>query len=105
MQERRGAPRLTVDLTVNWETLKSQGRGRVSDLSATGCFVLSGGDVTSRELVRLQITSPQRTVTLWGQVVNVAPEIGFAVHFLIIDDLDQRDLRKLLNDLQVPESA
>ena len=105
MQERRGAPRLPVDLTVNWETLKSQGRGQVSDLSATGCFVLSGGDIMSRELVRLQITSPQRSVTLWGQVVNVAVEIGFAVHFLIIDDLDRRDLRKLLNDLQVPESA
>src|SRR5262245_9809797 len=100
MQERRGAPRLPVDLIVNWETLKSQGRGQVSDLSASGCFVLSGGDITSRELVRLQISSPEHGLTLWGQVVNVALEIGFAVHFLIIDDVDRRDLRKLLKDLQ-----
>jgi hypothetical protein len=105
MQERRGAPRLTVDLTVNWETLKSSGKGQVSDLSATGCFVLSGGDITSRELVRLQITSPQRVVTLWGQIVNVASEIGFAVHFLIIDDVDGRDLRKLLGDVGIPDEA
>src|SRR5437762_13047043 len=105
MQERRGAPRLTVDLTVNWETLKASGRGQVSDLSSTGCFVLSGGDISSRELVRLQITSPQRVVTLWGQIVYVAQEMGFAVHFLIIDDLDRRDLRKLMDDVGIPDEA
>jgi hypothetical protein len=105
MQERRGAPRLTVELSVNWETLKSQGRGQVSDLSATGCFVLSGGDILSRELIRLQITSPQRVATLWGQIVYVAQEMGFAVHFLIIDDLDRRDLRKLLEDVGILNEA
>jgi hypothetical protein len=35
----------------------------------------------------------------------VAQEMGFAVHFLIIDDVDRRDLRKLLEDVGILNEA
>ena len=100
MQEQRGSPRLRVDLNVHWETLKSQGRGQVSDLSASGCFVLTGGDVAARELTRLQITSQLQVAILWGQIVYVVNEIGFAVRFIFRDESDQSALNDLLRELR-----
>ena len=64
MQEQRGSPRFRVDLKVRWETLKSQGRGAVSDLSSSGCFVLTGGEVSADELIRLQIISPEHVANV-----------------------------------------
>jgi len=100
MQEQRGSPRLRVDLNVRWETLKSQGSGQISDLSASGCFVLTGGDAAARELTRLQITSEQQVAVLWGQVVYVVNEIGFAVRFIFRDESDETAINELLQELQ-----
>ena len=100
MQEQRGSPRLRVDLNVRWETLKSQGGGQISDLSASGCFVLTVGDAGPRELTRLQITSAQQVAVLWGQIVYVVNEIGFAVRFIFRDESDQTALNALLQELQ-----
>ena len=99
MQEKRAAPRFRVDLNVRWETLSSQGRGAVSDLSATGCFVLSGGEISPGELVRLQIASPTHVANGWGMVIYVTEEMGFAIRFVFSNDADRDDLNTLMNDL------
>ncbi len=99
MQERRAAERLRIDLNARWEALRTQGRGVVSDLSSTGCFVLSGGQVTSGELIRLQIDFPREIGTVWGQVVYSVAEIGFALRFAFRDDADRRVLDGLIETL------
>ena len=81
MQERRTAERIRLNLKARWEGLMTQGRGAVSDLSSTGCFVLSGGEVTAGELIRLQIDFPRDVQIAWGQVVYTVAEIGFALRF------------------------
>ena len=99
MQERRAAPRFRVDLHVRWETLKSQGTGEVSDLSASGCFVLTGGTALAGDLVRLQIISQQHIAQIWGHVIYTIAEMGFALHFAHDDKAGNKDLEHLLTDL------
>jgi hypothetical protein len=82
MQERRSANRLRTDINVRWETLKTQGRGFVCDLSSSGCFVLSGGELTQGELIRLTLLVSDEIVTVWGTIVYTIGEMGFAVRFL-----------------------
>jgi hypothetical protein len=94
MQERRTAERIRLDLTTRWEGLTTQGRGAVSDLSATGCFVLSGGEVTTGELIRLQISFPRDVGIVWGRVVYAVAEIGFALRFVLGSDEDRRALER-----------
>lgn len=99
MQEQRAARRFRVDLNTRWETLKSQGRGAVSDLSASGCFVLSGGEISAGELVRLQIASPLQVEVVWGQVIYAISEMGFAVRFVFERGQDKDPLIKLIPEL------
>lgn len=99
MQERRTAERIRLDLTTRWEGLTTQGRGAVSDLSSTGCFVLSGGEVTTGELIRLQISFPRNVGIVWGQVVYAVAEIGFALRFVFGSEDDRRALDRLIESL------
>ena len=81
-KERRSAPRVRVKLPARWEGVLSRESATVTDLSRSGCFVLTGGKVEVKELVWLEIElTPQQTVNCWAEVVNQAPEIGFALKF------------------------
>ena len=83
MQERRNAERIRTNLNARWESLGAQGRGSVSDFSATGCFVLTGGEVKPQELIRLELIAGDQITVLWGFVVYQVPEMGFALRFVI----------------------
>jgi hypothetical protein len=99
MQERRTAERLRINLRVRWEGLISQGRGAICDLSPTGCFVLTGGEVTTGELVRLEIHFPGQIDLVWGQVVYAVAEMGFALRFAFSDDADRNSLFQLIESV------
>ncbi|HKZ81427.1 MAG TPA: PilZ domain-containing protein [Pyrinomonadaceae bacterium] len=100
MNERRQAPRVKVDLLARWEGAMERQEANVTNLSTNGCFVLSGGKVEPKELVRLEIFLPnQDPVYLWAEVVDVAPEIGFAVRFTMSDEDDQQRLAAYLNEV------
>ena len=96
MQERRTAERVRLNLRTRWETLMTQGRGTVCDLSSTGCFVLSGGEVNPGELTRLEIHFPEDIATLWGEVVYSIAEMGFAIRFKFAGESERRALDKLI---------
>ena len=100
MQERRGAHRLRTNINARWETLKTQGRCSVCDLSSTGCFVLTGGEVSPRELVRLELIAGEEIVNAWGHVVYHIREMGFAVRFVLQIDDDRRAINRLLQHAQ-----
>lgn len=81
-KDRRSAPRARVKLPARWEGALSRETGTVTDLSRSGCFVLTGGKVEVKELVWLEIQlTDQQKVNFWAEVVNEAPEIGFALKF------------------------
>ena len=99
MQERRRAQRLRTNINVRWETLKTQGHGSVCDLSSSGCFVLSGGEVTQGELTRLDLRVTDEMLTVWGTVVYAISEMGFAVRFLF-GGREEEDFMKAIRVLE-----
>lgn len=100
MSERRRAPRVKVDLMARWEGAIAREEASVTNLSINGCFVLSGGKVEAKELVRLEIDLPnQNPIYLWAEVVDAAPEIGFAVRFTMSEEDDQQRLAAFLDEV------
>ena len=71
--------------------------GTVTDLSRTGCFVLTGGEVEAKELVWLEIQlTESEKVNFWSEVVSEAAEIGFALKFNSSSPEDEAALAKFL---------
>jgi len=89
-----------VKLSASWEGVHSRENGTVTDLSRSGCFVLTGGKVEKKELVHLQIQlADQQTVTFWAEVVDEASDIGFALKFNSTSPEDEATLAKYLEHL------
>jgi|ERR1700741_1183409 len=99
-KDRRSAPRVRVKLPARWEGVLSRENATVTDLSRTGCFVLTGGKVEVKELVSLEIELPeQQIVHFWAEVVDAASEIGFALKFNSSSQEDEGTLAKYLERL------
>lgn len=96
-RERRRFHRVNVNLPARWEGVGDKGEAKVSSLSFGGCFLLSGARVDPKELLRIEISiSDSEHIYTWGEVVNQAYEIGFAVQFTLIDDQDQVRLAEFI---------
>ena len=95
--ERRRAPRAKVNLRARWEGDRGQHEAEVTSLSKNGCFVLSGGKVKAKELIRLELMLPnEEIIHLWAEVVEEADEIGFALRFTSSEEMYQAKLEKFL---------
>lgn len=81
-QERRGMNRYPIDLPVEWEGPSGREPGAMSDVSLDGCFVLSSGDVSDGDHVRIFIPlADGMKVEFAGRVANHVFEIGFGIRF------------------------
>jgi len=99
-KDRRSAPRVRVKLPVRWEGVVWRENGTVTDLSRSGCFLLTGGKVEVKELVWLEIQlTDQEKVNFWAEVVNTASEIGFALKFNSSSPEDEAALAKFLQNI------
>jgi hypothetical protein len=97
MIDRRKAPRVRVNLPARWEGVHSRETGTVTDLSRTGCFLLTGGKVEVKELVWLEINLTEtQIVNFWAEVVDEASEIGFALKFNSSSPEDEATLASFL---------
>ena len=95
--ERRSSPRARVNLPARWEGVLSRENATVTDISRSGCFVLTGGKVEKKELVWLEIQLPDRDpLHVWAEVVEEATDIGFAVRFNSASEEDERLLAQFL---------
>lgn len=80
--ERRLAERFKVNIRARWESSRTRREGTVTDISTAGCFVLTEDiGVERRELVKIELLMPGGVITLWGQVIYKADEIGFGLRF------------------------
>lgn len=96
-EERRRSPRVKVNLPARWEGVLPQQQASVTSLGVNGCFLLSGGIVEVKELIRLEITFPNNTqIYPWAEVVETAAEIGFAVRFTSMDDDEHLRLSRFI---------
>jgi len=86
-----------VNLPARWEGVLSRETATVTDLSRSGCFLLTGGKVDVKELVWLEIQLTEtQVVVFWAEVVNQASEIGFALKFNSSSPDDEAALAKFL---------
>ena len=99
-RERRSAPRVRVKLPARWEGVLAREDGTVTDLSRSGCFVLTGGKVEVKELVSLEIQlTDQQKVNFWAEVVDQASDIGFALKFNSSSPEDEAALAEFLQKI------
>ena len=105
INDRRKAPRVRVKLRARWEGALHQGLAEITDLSANGCFVLSGGTVEVKELIWIEIELPNRElIQLWGEVVDAAYDIGFALKFNSATGEGEARLKKYVETVFVSDS-
>lgn len=84
--DRRSNGRVQVHLRAAWEGASGRHEGTVSDISAGGCFILTGGKVLVKELIRIEIMLPIGvSVVAWGEVANHFPDIGFGVRYTVFE--------------------
>ena len=99
-EDRRQARRVRVNFPARWEGLMAQNEASISDISITGCMVLSGGDVTEGELIRLEVQFPNGEWAFqWGEVAYPVPEIGFALRFTELTDQEKDRLQNLIDSV------
>jgi hypothetical protein len=99
-KDRRSAPRARVKLSARWEGVLSRENATVTDLSRSGCFVLTGGNVEVKELVWIEIELTDRQkVNFWAEVVNHASDIGFALKFNSSSPEDEAALAAFLEKI------
>jgi PilZ domain len=80
--ERRLVERFKVNIRARWEGSRARRDGTVTDISTAGCFVLTEDiGVEKHELVKIELLLQGSVITLWGQVIYKADEIGFGVRF------------------------
>ena len=99
--ERRRAKRFKVNLPALWEDARRRERGTISDLSLSGCFMLTAREAAQGDFVRLAVELPGGpTIHIGGEVVYYSDEIGFAVRFKEAEATDKRRLAGFLKKKQ-----
>ncbi|HEV2861763.1 MAG TPA: PilZ domain-containing protein [Pyrinomonadaceae bacterium] len=99
--ERRGDDRVRANLQARWEGVLESHGGTVVDLSITGCFILTPDAVQPKELVRLDIQLPAGGgLMLWGEVVYVVEDMGFALRFTGMDEGERKVIEALMETLR-----
>lgn len=99
--DRRDSERYKVNVEVEWENSSGRHSGTISDISATGFFVLSSGEVEDGEAVKVLLPlTDGRKISFLGEVVNHIYEIGFAMRFIELSDAQKNFLEKLAEKLR-----
>ncbi len=106
MKDRRKARRFKVNLPARWERTRVRREGTVASISRNGCFVLTGGRVKPEDAVRIQMTLPDKEVlTVLGEVVDFATQIGFAARFTWMEVPDELRLEQFLQECLAAEGG
>lgn len=99
--DRRRHTRLGLQLDVTWGDSLVRKPGLMSDLSPTGCFILSSGDVEDGDQVRIDIPlNTGGTLSLWGEIANHVRDIGFGVRFVALTDAQRDYLERFIDTLR-----
>lgn len=96
--ERRSEERVPLVLDMRWESLSGRRAARISDMSLSGCYVESLGQVTVGELIRFEVQLPTgRWMPLVGEVVYHLPPMGFGVRFRPLTETQKEVVASLLD--------
>jgi hypothetical protein len=97
MIERRRAKRAKVNLNARWEGVATYSTGTITDLSASGCFILTNDNAETNELIRIEMQLyGGKWIYMWGEIVYRAPEIGFGLRFTGSPEPEQTLIARLI---------
>lgn len=95
--ERREHVRVPTSITVRWEGATGRYEVRTTDISMSGCFVDTVGQVRVGELIIFELAlAGGESLELRGEVVNVYPNVGFGVRFINVDQANEKRLESLI---------
>ena len=95
--DRRTAKRYTITIDIEWEYLGERHPGTISDLSESGCFVLTGVEVEDGAEVGFFLPiGDGMKIQYRGSVTNHVDEIGFAASFERVSEAQRNVLRNYL---------
>ncbi len=95
--ERRQFERVRLPMEVRWEGLAGKHAARIYDLSLSGCYVETLGQVQVGEIIRFEVQSPTgRWLEFRGVVVHSQPNMGFGLHLVNLSETDHDVLARLL---------
>lgn len=96
--ERRRDERVPLVLDVRWESLSGKRSARISDMSMSGCYVETMGQVTVGEVIRFEVQLPTaRWMPLIGEVVYHLPSMGFGLRFKSLTETQKEMIASLLD--------
>ena len=99
IEERREAGRTSLVLEIYWQGRHGRSRGTISDLSPSGCFVLSGDEISDGETVHVFVPiGDGMNAQFTGNVTNHEDDIGFAVRFHELGETQLKVLHGLINE-------
>ena len=97
MSDRREEVRYSVTLEVFWQGPLGRSTGTISDLNRSGCYILTGDKVKPGETIHVFIEGgDEMNVQFTGVVTNQQDEIGFAVKFNKLSEIQGRLLDELI---------
>lgn len=95
--EKRTHERVSTNLAARWHGTAGTHEGRVEDLSLSGCFINTKGNVDPGEVVSLLIQLPWGGwLPLRGKVAFFQQLTGFSVSFMRVEDKDREALEQLV---------
>jgi hypothetical protein len=96
--ERRRSERVRLPLEVRWDGLSGIHSARIYDISMTGCYIESLGQVRLHEHLNFDVQSPTgKWLSFSGEVVHAQPNMGFGVRLSNLSELKLETLNELLN--------
>jgi len=101
--ERRETIRYPISVDIEWEVNSVRLPGTLSDVSFDGCFVLSSGEVTDGDLIRIFVPlADGMKVQFGGKIANHVFEIGFGVRFEPLSAAQRKVLVDLVKAAEQP---
>jgi hypothetical protein len=95
--ERRQSERVRMPLEVRWDGLSGRHSARIYDISMSGCYIESLGQVRLNEHLSFDVQSPTgQWLSFSGKVVHAQPNMGFGVRLSNLSELRLETLNELL---------
>lgn len=79
--EKRLHPRRAVLIECRIDGMSGPAATRLSDLSATGCYVESRTPVSVGASITIRVTFGGALISLFGRIAHAQPSIGFGMEF------------------------
>jgi len=96
--DRRSSERYKVTIDIDWESTDGRKPGTLSDISINGCFVLSSGNVSDGETIKLFFPiGDEMLYDVSGVVENHVPDIGFALKFNNLTTVQRALIAKIVD--------